>query len=57
MHLKNADKEKILKLEHEKVLLNTEFDCLKRELNEKSKELSKERCKLENSIRQEQVSF
>ncbi len=41
-------------MEEEKLVLQTEFDCLKRELNEKANDLSNERSKLENSIRLEQ---
>jgi hypothetical protein len=49
------DQTKLLqKMEEEKLVLQTEFDCLKRELNEKSNELGNERSKLENSIRIEQ---
>ena len=38
------------KLEEEKLILQTEFDCLKRELNEKSIDLNNERNKLENNF-------
>lgn len=54
---KNDQKERIHKLEEEKLILNTELECTKRELNEKNNDLNNERTKLDNSIRTEQVSF
>lgn len=54
--MKNDFKERIMKLDQEKALMNVELECLKRELNEKSKDLNKERSKIENYIRHEQVS-
>jgi hypothetical protein len=47
---------KIVQLEEEKLVLNKELDCLKRELSEKSADLNSERTKLENLIRAEQVT-
>jgi hypothetical protein len=54
---KNDQKERIHKLEEEKLILSTELECSKRELNEKNNDLNNERTKLDNSIRTEQVSF
>lgn len=42
-------------MEKEKIALGTEVEYLKKDLNEKTKELNKERVKLENSIRHEQT--
>ncbi len=42
------------KLEEEKLVLTTEYECLKRELVEKANDLNSERTKLDNSIRTEQ---
>ena len=53
--MKLSEKEKTAKIEQEKALLNVELECLKREMNEKTKELGKERTKIENMIRHEQV--
>ncbi len=53
--IKLSEKEKTAKVEQEKALLNVELECLKREMSEKTKELSKERTKIENMIRHEQV--
>lgn len=47
--------EKMQVSEEEKKLINKELECLKRELNEKAQELSNERLKVENLIRNEQV--
>lgn len=49
-------KDKMQHCEEEKKLLAKEVDCLKRELNDKSKELNNERSRVENLIRNEQVS-
>ena len=54
--VKLNEKNKLMKMEQEKALLNVEVECLKREMNEKNKELNKERSKIENMIRHEQVS-
>ena len=53
--VKLNEKEKTARVEQEKALLNVENECLKRELNEKKIELGKERSKIENMIRHEQV--
>jgi hypothetical protein len=55
--IKMIEKDKINKLEQEKALLNVEVECFKREMTEKNKELSKERSKIENMIRHEQVNL
>ena len=47
--------EKMQVSEEEKKLINKELECLKRELTEKAQELTNERLKVENLIRNEQV--
>lgn len=48
---------KIVQLEEEKLVINKELDCLRRELADKSTDLNNERTKLENLIRTEQVEI
>lgn len=55
--MKKEELSKIHRNEEELLVKTTELDCLKRELQEKTNELNKEREKLESSIRSEQVSF
>lgn len=43
-------------LEQDRVRLQTELDLVKRDLEERSRELQKERTRIENMIRQEQVT-
>ena len=51
------NKKKVIhRLDEDKLVLSTECECLKRELNEKSAELSRERQKFDEVIRSEQVS-
>ncbi|CAF0817787.1 unnamed protein product [Brachionus calyciflorus] len=45
---------KIVQLEEEKLVLNKELDCLRRELSDKTTDLNNERTKLENLIRTDQ---
>lgn len=42
-------------LEQDRIRLQTELDLVKRDLDERNKELQKERTRIENMIRQEQV--
>lgn len=42
-------------LEQDRIRLETELDLVKRELDEKNRDLNKERTRIENFIRQEQV--
>lgn len=44
-------------LEQDRIRLQTELDLVKRDLEERNRELQKERTRIENMIRQEQVSF
>lgn len=55
--MKKEELSKIHRNEEELLVKTTELDCLKRELQEKTNELNKEREKLEVSIRSEQVRF
>jgi hypothetical protein len=57
LELREIDKDKFLRLEQDKYAVVVELECKKQELNEKNKELNKERQKLENSIRHEQVKY
>lgn len=43
-------------LEQDRVRLQTELDLVKRDLEERNRELQKERTRIENMIRQEQVN-
>jgi hypothetical protein len=42
-------------LEQDRIRLQTELDLIKRDLEERNRELQKERTRIENMIRQEQV--
>jgi hypothetical protein len=42
-------------LEQDRIRLQTELDLVKRDLEERNRELQKERTRIENMIRQEQV--
>lgn len=42
-------------LEQDRIRLQTELDLVKRDLDERNRELQKERTRIENMIRQEQV--
>lgn len=44
-------------LEQDRVRLQTELDLVKHDLDERNKELQKERTRIENMIRQEQVKY
>ena len=46
----------IKNLEQDRVRLQTELDLVKRDLEERNRDLQKERTRIENMIRQEQVS-
>jgi hypothetical protein len=43
-------------LEQDRIRLQTELDLIKRDLEERNRELLKERTRIENMIRQEQVT-
>ncbi len=43
-------------LEQDRIRLQTELDLVKRDLEERNRELQKERTRIENMIRQEQVT-
>lgn len=45
----------IKNLEQDRIRLQTELDLVKRDLEERNRELQKERTRIENMIRQEQV--
>ena len=54
MKQKTDQAKQLQKLEEEKLVLTTEYECLKRELTEKSNDLNNERTKLDTTIRTEQ---
>lgn len=47
----------IKNLEQDRIRLQTELDLVKRDLDERNRELQKERTRIENMIRQEQVNI
>ncbi len=57
LEIKTEQKEKSQRTEEELLVARTELECLKRELNEKTKVINTERAKYEELIRTEEVTI